>query len=391
VSSICKTCGEEDCDKHTFFIGKTVKIQNFSGSTPPEIFIGKWNYPNVYTGILAPQETYGDTSIMSSPESWHKNKLSISQITNYRNQLIYGRTQSNIKKLETKFLEVVKEVAMTHKSVATEFHLKRPITTNKEQDDRSPLIPKAAEIEKAELQENAKVLPKVDYLVNDKETKSAIAIQELHKANTQNSTIIKILSAGLLGLKKNRKLVPTRWSITAVDDTISKNMLEKIKQYQEISEYLVFNAEYLGNHYEFLLIPDSFAFEVIEISIKNPYNTGVWNDYETIFSRKKYAQSVTGAYYVNRLALTEYLESIKRQATCLVFREIRPQYYTPCGVGILRETSREAFKNKPEKFNTLQESLNSIQSRIKQPVSNYTDKSAILKIRKSQIKLNQFI
>ncbi|MBS3081363.1 hypothetical protein J4416_00310 [Candidatus Pacearchaeota archaeon] len=72
-------------------------------------------------------------------------------------------------------------------------------------------------------------------------------------------------------------------------------------------------------------------------------------------------------------------------------REIRPQYYTPCGVGILRETSREAFKNKPEKFNTLQESLNSIQSRIKQPVSNYTDKSAILKIRKSQIKLNQFI
>ena len=146
MSSICKTCGEEDCDKHTFFIGKTVKIQNFSGSTPPEIFIGKWNYPNVYTGILAPQETYGDTSIMSSPESWHKNKLSISQITNYRNQLIYGRTQSNIKKLETKFLEVVKEVAMTHKSVATEFHLKRPITTNKEQDDRSPLIPKAAEI-----------------------------------------------------------------------------------------------------------------------------------------------------------------------------------------------------------------------------------------------------
>jgi len=387
---ICKTCGEEDCDKHNFFVGRPVKIQNFSGSTPPEIFVGKWNYPNVYTGILAPQEI-GDTTIMSSPEEWHKNDLSISQITKYRNQLIYGRTQSNIKKLETRFLGVMKEVAMTYKSVATEFHLKKPVTANKEQDDRSPLIQKAAEIEKANLQENAPVKPKVDYLVNDKETKSATAIQELHKSNTETSTIIKILSAGLLGLKKNRKLVPTRWSITAVDDTISKNKLERIKQYQEISEYLVFTAEYLGNHYEFLLIPDSFSFEVIEISIKNPFSQAVWQDYETIFSRKKYAESVTGAYYANRLALTEYLESIKRQATCIVMREIRPQYYAPCGVGILRETGREAFKNKSRSFNTLDEALKDIQSRLKQPISNYTNKSIILKMKKTQSKLSSFI
>ena len=402
MPSICKTCGEEDCDKHSFFIGKTVKLQNFSGSTPPEIFIGKWNYPNVYTGILAPQEV-GDTKIMSSPEEWHKNKLAISDIVGYRNQLIYGRTQSNIKKLETKFLSVMKEVALTHKSIATEFHLKKPVTANKEQDDRSPLIPKAAEIDRAELQENAPVIPRVDYLVNDTEVKSSIAIQELHKANTQTSTIIKILSAGLLGLKKNRKLVPTRWSITAVDDTISKNKIERIKYFPEISEYQVFHSEYLGNHYEFLLIPDTFAFEVIEISIKNPYVVSLtprtflskescsWQDYETIFSRKKYADSVTGAYYANRVALAEYLESIKRQATCIVMREIRPQYYAPCGVGILREASREAFKWKPEVFPTLNEALQAIQSRIKQPISNYTDKSVILKMKKSQSKLAQFL
>lgn len=130
MSNICKICFEEDCDKHSFFISKPVKIDQFSGSTPPGIFVGKWNYPNVYTGILAPQEI-GNTSIMSSPEEWHKNKLSISQIISYRHQLIYGRTQSNIKKIETKFLSVMKEIAMTHKSIATEFHLKKPVTSNK--------------------------------------------------------------------------------------------------------------------------------------------------------------------------------------------------------------------------------------------------------------------
>lgn len=409
--SLCKICGEDECDKHFSTIGKTVKLEKFSGSTPPEIFVGKWNYPNVYAGILAPQEI-GNTSIMSSPEEWHKNKLEISDIMNYRNQLIYGRTQNNIKKLETKFLSVMQEVAMTHKSVATEFHLKKPISMNKEQDNLSPIIPKAAEIDRAELQENAPVFPKIDYLVNDTEVKSATAIQELHKSNTQTSTIIKILSAGLLGLRKNRKLVPTRWSITAVDDTISKNKIEKIKYFQEISEYQVFHSEYLGNHYNFLLIPDTFAFEVIEIKItfdigiKNPYSErvstnssrkefgetetrriSVWQDYETIFARKKYASSVVGGYYAVRIALAEYLESIKRQATCIVMREIRPQYYSPCGVGILREISREAFKSKPEIFQTLNEALNSIQSRIKQPIANYTDKSVILKQINSQTKL----
>lgn len=385
--SICKTCGEEDCDKHNFFIGKPIKLQNFIGSTPPEIFIGKWNYPNVYTGILAPQEL-GDTSFMSSPENWHKNKMSISDILSYRNQLIYGRTMSNIKKLDTRFLGVIKEVAMTHKSIATEFHLKHAVTANKEQDDRSPLIPKAAEVEKAELQENAPVKPKVDYLVNDKETKSATAIQELHKANTQTSTIIKILSAGLLGLKKNRKLVPTRWSVTCVDSTLSEQKIEKIRYFPQINEYLVFSGEYIGNHYEIILLPRYWSFEVIEISTK--LNGGIWQDYESIFKRKKYAESVTGGYYSARLGITEYLERIRKQASVLVLREIRPQYYVPCGVGILREITRSAMKEEPKRFGTLQESFNDVQTRLKASISNYLNKSQMLKDLKQKT-LQNFI
>ncbi len=387
--SECKTCGEDDCDKHSFFIGKTIKLEHFSGSTPPEIFVGKWNYPNVYTGILAPQQV-GDTTIMSSPEEWHKNKLAISDIIGYRNQLIYGRTQSNIKKLETKFLGVMKEVAMTHKSIATEFHLKKPVTANKEQDDRSPLIPKAAEIERAELQENAPVIPKIDYLVNDTEVKSAIAIQELHKANTQVSTIIKVLSAGLLGLKKNRKLVPTRWSVTCVDSTLSEQKIEKIRYFPQISEYLVFSGEYIGNHYEIILLPRYWSFEVIEISIKNPYNIGIWQDYESIFKRKKYAESVTGGYYSARLGITEYLEQVRKQASVLVLREIHPQYYAPLGVGILREITRSAMKEEPKRFETLQEALNDVQTRLKTPINNYLNKSQMI-IDMKQKTLQNFI
>jgi len=225
----------------------------------------------------------------------------------------------------------------------------------------------------------------VDYLVNDTDIKSGPAILELHESKIPVSNIIKILSSGLLGLKKNRKLVPTRWSITATDDTISKSKLPQIKLMNEISEFQVFHAEYVGNHYEFLLLPDKYSFEVIE---KKGF--GIWQDHETFFPRKKYASDVTGAYYSNRLALVEYLEKIKRQAQCLVMREVRPEYYAPLGVGILRETSRAAFQNKPRKFNTLKEALEDIQTRLQSNIDVFTSRSKLLENFGVQKKIFEF-
>ncbi len=382
----CKVCGIEECDKHITSIGRIKEIKSFSGSSPPEIFVGRWNYPNVYTGILSPEE-HGNTEHLSSPELWHKQKRTISEILSFRNKLIYGRTQNNIHKLQNKFLSILQEVAMTHKPISTEFTLKKPVKQQEEQATNSPLIVHAAEIEKVRLQENPKIQPKVEYLVGDTDAKATTSLIELEKANIETSTIMKILSAGLLGKKANRKLVPTRWSITAVDDTLSKEKLKSIRYFPEISQINLFHAEYLGNHYEFLLLPDKWSFEVIEISLKNDR---VWSDYETFSSRKTYADSVTGAYYANRLAITEYLERVKRQATCIVFREIRPEYTAPLGVGILRQTSREAFSKKPQKFNTLQEALENIKSRLKQQVTNYINKSILLKELGKQTRLSTF-
>lgn len=382
----CKICGEENCKKHSFLLGKKVSISEFSGSSPPEIFVGRWNYPNVYTGILSPQE-YGNTQLMSSPELWHENKLQIPDILSNRSQLIYGRTQSQIKKPNSKFISIVQEVAMTHKSIATEFKLKKPITKNLENDSRTPLISNAADIAQVRLQENTSIKPKVDYLVNDTDVKSSIALVELDKAGITTSSIIKLLSAGLLGRRTNRKLVPTRWSITAVDDSLSKEKLTRIRLYPELQNIEVFSAEYLGNHYEFLLLPEKWSFEVIEISTKN---SGVWHDNESFFERKKYADSVTGAYYVNRLALTEYLDKIKKQCQCIVLREVRPEYYAPLGVGILRQVSREAFSKQSKKFGNIADAVADIQTRLTINADNFLSKSVILKNYGKQKKLSQF-
>lgn len=379
---------------------------HFSGSSPPEIFVGRHDYPNINAGILSPDSEeiveerglkISSTEQLSTPEIWHKNKFPIHQILTNRSKLIYGRFKTSIKqaRINNKFISLMQEISMAYKSVSTEFFLKKAPTRRLEINKSLPFIGNPAPLDNARLQENPKVKPKVDYLVADIHAKSVDSITEMHKSNISVTNIMKILSAGLLGLQSNRKLVPTRWSITAVDDTISKNMLKRIKYYPEINDVLLFSANYNGNFYEILLLPDKFSFEVLEAEMKgslwNPnLEVGVMQDYEFFNGRKKYAYEVTGAYYANRLALCEYLEKIKRQATAIFFREVRPEYYAPLGVGILRECCRGAFKQKPEKFNSVDQALKRIQEKFKLDVSVFTDKSVVLKEYGKQRRLSQY-
>jgi len=374
---------------------------HFSGSSPPEIFVGRNFYPEVYAGILAPQEK-GNKEEMSLPEIWYKKNLSIKEILNYRGSLIYSRFKSKIKEprkqnQKNKFLNVMQEISLADKSVSIEFHLKKPVNISTLTIDHNlPVIGNPAPLKSIKLEENPHIKRKVDYIVEDTDNKAANSIIELYKNNiTETSNIIKILSAGLLGLKKNRRLVPTRWAVTATDDTISKNLLEKIRFYPEINEILLFHGYYVGNHYEFLLLPYKFAFEVLEAyfsgSIWNPFskNVNIAQDYERFNGRKKYASNVTGAYYTARLAVCEYLEKIKKQAYTIVFREERPEYNAPLGVGILRELSRDAFKKQPEKFETIKQALNKMQERMKLNVFNLAEKSVLLKEYKQQKRLQE--
>ena len=176
---------------------------------------------------------------------------------------------------------------------------------------------------------------------------------------------------------------------------ISKELVSKIKEFQWINEYRLFHDEYLGNHYEILLMPRQWSFEVIEAKLpgsvwnkgKNPY---FCQDSENYYGRKKYAENVTGAYYANRLAAAEYLGRIRRQASVLVFRESRKEYFAPCGVGILREVSRSAMQKRHESFATLKEAINAMQARLHLPVSNFSSRSRLLSEVKQQRTLIDF-
>jgi len=367
-------------------------VTHFSGKSAPELFVGRIGYPYVNSGILAPQDN-DNISNFATAEEWSSNNFSVANVLRLRGQLIYGRAKTNIKSND-RLKQVTQELALSSKPVSTEFFLKKKPTLEFTPDSVFRPMTNPAPIKKVILEENVKVSKKVDYLTSDYDVKATTALQELYQSKTKVDHLQKLLSIGLLGKKIRRRMVPTRWSITATDDTISKQHLERIRYFPEINKITLFSGNFVGNYIEALLLPGKFAFEALEAwiagSIYTPDETNnqqpttnnqtftFAQDYESFRGRKTYATNVTGGYYAMRLPLTEYLTKINRQATVLIFREIRPEYYAPLGVGIVRETTRRAFNNKPKYFDTIEDAIKNMQTRIQLPMEQIKQKSWLL-------------
>jgi hypothetical protein len=395
IKRLPPSVAEKILERMRYWKATIENVKDFTGTSPPSVFIGSNNYPKVFMGILSPPEQKENAYILDSPERWYQQKSSLDQILNFRGQLIYSRFQSSIKRPSGKLIDVMQELAMAKKQADVEIELKKKPKFRFEFDSWITPIGNPAPIEKAELIENPKVERNVDYLVSDVDIKADNAVRLLYKSQIPVSRIQKILSAGLLGVQIQRKFVPTRWSITAVDDILGKNLMKNVRDYPELNEIRLFSNEYLGNHYEILMIPGIYQYELIETKLPK----SVWNifgttpainaDYEPFFGRKTYADQTAGAFYAGRLAVLEYLEKIRRQASILIVREVRSDYFAPVGIWQLRETVRDAFNKPFEKFDSINDGIKRIAERLVIK-DKWVSHSKLLKTIKEQKKITNF-
>jgi hypothetical protein len=377
---------EKNLSEKMKFWKKTIEnVKDFSGTSPPSVFVGSSFYPKVFLGILSPPIKQENAWMLDSPEQWYESKASIDDVIAYRSEMIYSRFLSNVKSAGGKLVDVLQELAMSKRQVDVDVELKKKPTFRFNLDRNSTPIGNPAPLIHAKIVDNPVVERKVDYIISDVDLDATNAVLKLYK-NVPVSRIQKIFSAGLMGLKFQRKFVPTRWSITAVDDIISKNLLKKVRVYPELNEFRLFYNEYLGNHYQILLIPAAYQYELVEMWHLEGRVT-CSEDYEPYWGRKDYAETTAGAFYSGRLAAMEYLEKIKRQAAVLIIREVTKDYYLPLGIWQLREAVRDAFNKPFERFPDLQSAVKKINERA---INIWMNKSKLLKNLKEQTKLDVF-
>ena len=342
---------------------------------------------------------HGDTTILDKPEMW--SGKSIEEIVSYRLSLVRGVMIYDIHRPAGRYIESLQELAMANKPAESEALFEKKPVPDLEQVKKKGFdiesVPfglvgdlksfrTSCSIRADERLENA-------YYDTDLEAKSAIV--SLYDKGVDLSTIQRIFSLGMLGSAKKRRLVPTRWSISATDDIVSSYLVKNTETNNVVDCFEVYKYSHLGNYYSIILIPDQlWSFEMQEAWFDTQGNLGFAVDFEDANGLQQYPSSVAGAYFAARLAVAEHLSKRKRKAAALILREIHSdEYVVPVGVWQIREGIRQAFDNLvlKKEFDNLGHASKYACSSLSVSETEWVKNSKLYRnYRRSQLRISQF-
>lgn len=368
---------EENWKEYLSKYGHLFSSNYLSGTSPPSVFVGSYNYPKVGVGPMVPP-IHGDTSLLDIPEKWIGKTLE--EIVNFRLNLIRGIQKISVTETQGRYIENLQDVAMSSKPIDSdiEFH-KNTIPVASIDSESAPFGP-LGEIKKIKFSETTseKSIEKVYY---DKDLKAQDAVLNLYNSGIEISQIQKCFSIGMLGQK--RRLVPTRWSITATDDIISNSLVSEILDFDLIDSCRVFTFNHLGNSFSVILFPHRWLFEMEEAWYTEQGRIGFGSDIEDARGID-HPPKIAGAYFAAKLGVAEYLAANQIQAAVLVLREIRPEYAVPVGVWQIREGIREAMKQRPFIADSLDEGIDYACKPLSISKSEWLAKGDLLKLIKQK-------
>lgn len=370
-------CSRESCPfRESFSKIRAIKLEKtIDAITPPSIFVGRFGYPKVFVGPLGVQD---ENIMLEPPERWIS--LDIPEFLSSRISMIHGRALKEVWKRD-KVVESIQEIAMSTRPNEVEMRFEREPKIREIFDEIVAPIGIAGDIKVLRVIDNPKIPGKVEELLEEN-LRAELWVRELYESGFSNYYIEQILSSGVAGSEKRRRLVPTRWAITATDDMLGRLLIKKIRNYPEINEIRVFSGEAMGNHFEIILLPGRFYFELVEIWMPRDWisKTIIEADREDERGKKEYS-NLSGGYYAARLPVLEYLEREGRCASIIAIREIRPSYWAPLGVWVVREAARKTMKGRWKRFERIEDALEEVRKNLRTPESLWKGKIEFLKRR----------
>jgi hypothetical protein len=368
---------------------RSVEVKKeMEGSSPPSVFIGSWNYPDVYAGpMIAPR--HGDTAIMDMPESWIAESRTQEEIIGYRLNLVRGKSMVNAADLGSRYVEKLQDISLSSSSIESEVAFSSVPAGTTFSEEHTPFGPSAG-IERFEI-ESGRWDPKLEKVFYDTDLRSSEAVISLHRQGVPFTRIQKAFSVGTMGMNRNRHLVPTRWSITACDTLIGDRLLTEVKKNPVIDTWCVHHFSSFHNNYAVILMPTGWQYEWSEAFLKVLGNEElVFSDNEGYRKKTEYSH-LGGCYYSCKMAVLEALARQQEQAGAIILREAH-RGYVPMGVFNVRENVRAAMRQPAEEFEDIRSALRNISRSFALPMTRFIEEGALLRetIRQRQCRLNDF-
>lgn len=335
-----------------------IKGKEIEGATPPSALVGEFGYPKVNVYFMVPPGKRGNRAkYYDDPHGWILNRESITGIIELRSSMISAILNSPVNNPWVLYEKEISLAMLSLKPVDSEVTLRRPPVPSLKFDGITRPIGPSGPVERIRISDNPQLHEKLEKVIWD-DIKAEEAIKSLYLSGMDVYEIQRAMSLGTLGSLKRRRLVPTRWAITAVDEVLSRFMKKKTRERKWINEIEVRYGEYIGNRYIIVLFPGPGNFEWLELwqprglwtkSVNKPI---IWRVFEDNLGG---ISAVDGGFSAAKIAILEHLFKRKRSADVLIIREILPTYYAPVGNWHIRETVREIMAKEPIKVMEINE------------------------------------
>ena len=342
--------------------------RNVGGLTPPSAVVGESGYPRVKVYYsIAPTMDEGEAAYREAPRDWAERGETLRRIIELRSSTVAAVVEARVAEPWRLYELEAAPAAVSRRPVEGEARLARPPTPQLRFDGvTKPLGPSAPAL-------NLRVTgtPRLEAALEKTlwdDVKAFDAVARLYESGVDLYRIQRALSLGMLGRLRGRRLVPTRWAITAVDDMLASHLRRKLRSRPWISRVELYTWEYLGNRFTVILHPGPGAFEWVEVWHPRGLWTGstseptVWRVHEDPRGR---ASAVDGGFSAARTAVLEVLASRGVRADVVILREITKDYYAPVGNWHIREAVRKALERPPERPESFKEAVASAISRLK--------------------------
>ncbi len=204
--------------------------------------------------------------------------------------------------------------------------------------------------------------------MHEDEVKAREAVAELIlEKGLDENLVARALSLGLLGIE--RKLVPTRWAVAAVDSMVSEELLPRVRELPPADDWVVLRGELYGNEMWVLAGPGPYSLRLVEVYVPGaPWSSDevtVLEDREGPHRPMREPRETGGAFLAVRTAVLEGMIEEGRSRSVTVIRVVKPEYPIPLGAWVIREAVRRA--EEVGRFEDGDEVLGFLSERLKGP------------------------
>jgi hypothetical protein len=370
-----------------------VRGTDVKAPTPPSVLVGEHGYPRIrlyYTTTPGSP----NPSLHDDPLTWANEEYSLRKIIALRSQTISGIIRVEASDPWELYHRELSLAAVSIKPISSEVILEKKPKPSLVFDGTTKPVGPASPARKVIIEENPHVPKPIEKVLTD-DLKSNKAVWYLYEQGISIYDIIKAFTLGMTGTLRNRRIVPTRWGITAVDTIIADNLIRQIRTYPTINETQVYYGYYIGNSYTIVFLPGVYEAEWIEIwypatpwvpGYSKPAIVKVCEDHHGKFDK------MDGGYLAARLSVAEKLHKLRRQASVLIIREVFPSYYAPVGNWQIRETVRKTFVNPPvNKPRNIKELTAVLSKYIKYDVKRLVKESHLIRKSYLQSRLDRWL